>query len=308
MAFQRELSEFLRTEGAAAIFRDAGKPHGLLTTTGNWRSGSDRVSAQEPLPTLYMAHEHYALLHRLASRPAPARTRVELEVSNKFIPGPLPVYNTIGEIRGREKPDEFVIVGAHLDSWDLAQGTTDNGTGSSVVLEAARVLAKCGVQPYRTIRFCLFSGEEQGLHGSRAYVSQHKEELPRISMALAHDTGTRKVTGLGLQGRAVLKPLLEPELVSLKELGAQEITLASMGGTDHVSFERAGVPGFALRQDMTEYRFTHHSQSDTFDKAKEPDLIQGAQVMALIAMRVANLPALLPREKTAPAQTTPEKK
>jgi hypothetical protein len=295
-AFQRELAEFIRAEGAAAMLQDAGKPHGLLTTTGSWR-GEDRANAPEPLPSLFVAHEHYALLYRLASRPAPARTRLELEVTNKLIPGPLAVYNTIGELPGKEKPDEYVIVCAHLDSWDLAQGTTDNGTGSSIVLEAARILAKCGVQPRRTIRFCLFSGEEQGLHGSRAYVRQHKDELPRISVALAHDTGTGKVTGVGLQGRASIKPILDPELAALKEIGFAEVNLRSMMGTDHQSFERVGVPGFALQQDMSEYRLTHHSQSDTFDKANEANLIQGAQVMAVMAMRVANLPSMLPRER-----------
>lgn len=295
-SFRRELTEFLRSEGAAAVLQDAGKPHGLLTAGGGWQ-GLDRPSASDPMPSLFVAHEHYALLHRLASRPAPARTRVEIEISNKFIPGPIAVYNTVGEIRGSEKPDEYVILGAHLDSWDLAQGTTDNGTGSVVVLEAARILARSGTPPKRTIRFVLFTGEEQGLHGSRAYVKAHKEELPRVSMCLAHDTGTGRVVGVGLQGREVLKPILEGELVSLKELGVTDISLRSMGGTDHVSFEQAGVPGFALRQDMAEYRFTHHSQSDTLDKARTPDLIQGAQVMAVAAMRVANLPDLLPREK-----------
>src|SRR5262249_59827259 len=137
--------------GAAGRPQDAGKPHGLLTTTGSWR-GNDRASGAEPLPALFMAHEHYALLYRLATRPEPARTRVELEVTNKLIPGPLTVYNTMGEIPGSDKPDELVVVGAHLDSWDLAQGTTDNGTGSCVVLEAARILARSGVRPRRTIR------------------------------------------------------------------------------------------------------------------------------------------------------------
>ena len=296
MSFRQELSEFLRTEGAAVLLRDAGKPHGLLTATGSWR-GMDRASAPEPIPALFVAHEHYALLHRLATRPAPARTRVEMEITNKLIPGPVVVYNTVGEIRGAEKPDEFVIVGAHLDSWDLAQGTTDNGTGSSVVLEAARILAHCGTAPKRTIRFVLFTGEEQGLHGSRAYAEKHKDELPRISMCLVHDTGTGRVTAIGLQGREVIKPILETELTTLKELGLKEINLRSMGGSDHASFERAGVPGFAVQQDMGEYRLTHHSQSDTLDKAKEADLVQGAQVMAVAAMRVANLPALLPRDK-----------
>ena len=165
------------------------------------------------------------------------------------------------------------------------------------MLEAARILAKSGVKPKRTIRFCLFTGEEQGLFGSRAFVKQHQAEMAKTSMALVHDTGTGKVVGIGLQGRESLKPILEPELVSLKELGCTDINLRSMPGSDHMSFEAAAVPGFAVQQDWDEYRFTHHSQSDTLDKAKEPALIQGAQVLAVTALRVANLPNLLPHDK-----------
>jgi hypothetical protein len=296
MALYRETMNSLRSEGVAAVLQDAGKPHGLLTTSGGWR-GQDRAEAGDPVPSLYVAHEHYALLYRLATRAAPARTRVEIEVHNTFIPGPIAVYNTVGEIRGSEKPDEFVVVGAHLDSWDLAQGTTDNGTGSSVVLETARIISRCGIKPKRTIRFALFSGEEQGLHGSRAYVQQHKDELDRISMCLVHDTGTGKVVSINLQGRESLKPMMEPILAGLKDLGVTEFSMRSFGGSDHMSFDREGVPGLMLSQDMSGYRYTHHSQSDTYDKAREPDLIQGAQVMAVTAMRVANLPDLLPREK-----------
>jgi 6-phosphogluconolactonase len=301
MAFRRELSEFLRSEGVAAMLMDSAKPQGLLNMTGSWASmgGRDRASSSEPIPTLFVAHEHYALLYRLASRPEPARTRIELEVSNKFIPGPIAVYNTIAEIKGSEKPDECVILGAHLDSWDLGTGTTDNGTGSSVVLEAARILAKSGVTPKRTIRFILFSGEEEGLFGSGAYVKQHKDELPRISMCLVHDTGTGKVTGLGLQQRQALKPIFDRELTSLKAIGLENIDLRSMPGSDHQSFDSEGVPGLCLQQDMSEYNWTHHSQSDTLDKAHEDNLVQGAQVMAVVAMRVANLPELLPHGKPA---------
>jgi len=254
-----------------------------------------------------MPHNHYALLYRLASRPAPARTRIEVEINNKLIPGPLTVYNTVGDIVGKEKPDEFVVIGAHLDSWDLGSGTTDNGTGSSVVLEAARVLAKCGVQPRRTIRFCLFTGEEQGLCGSRAYVKQHKDEMARTSMCIVHDTGTGKVLGLGLQGRKVIQPLLESQIVSLKERGPFNINLSSMNGSDHASFDEIGVPGFAVQQDMSTYMMTHHSISDTFDAANEKDLIQGAQCVAVIGMRVANLPLLLPRDKEQPKGEEPKK-
>src|SRR5271167_1741241 len=140
------------------------------------------------------------MLYRLASRAAPAKTRMELEVTNKFIPGPIAVYNTIGEIKGSEKPNECVIIGAHLDSWDLGTGATDNGTGSAVVMEAARALVKSGLEPNRTIRFILFTGEEQGLCGSHAYVTAHKDEMGKISGVLVHDTGTSRVISIGMMG------------------------------------------------------------------------------------------------------------
>jgi len=300
-AFRRELADFLKAEGALAILVDAAKPHGLLITTGTWR-GTDRGEPQEPLPVLFVAHEHYRMLHRLSTRPGEPPARVELAVDNRFVPGPITVFNTVGEIRGRSRPDEFVVVGAHLDSWDLATGTTDNGTGTCVVLEVARALASLareGQPPERTIRFVLFSGEEQGLHGSKQYVKRHQQEMPRTSAALVHDTGTGKVYGLALQGRAAVRTVLEPELQSLKTVhGWKGLDLANTGGTDHLSFEAAGVPGFACRQEIDEYRLTHHTQSDTFDKAKPDNLTQGAQVLAIAAMRIANLPTLLPREKS----------
>ncbi|MCS7021666.1 MAG: M20/M25/M40 family metallo-hydrolase [Gemmataceae bacterium] len=291
-----ELNEFLKSEGVACIATSAAKPHALLVTTGGWPN--DIVAAENRVPRVFMAHEHYALLWRLASQPN-ATVRVETDISNTFIRGPITVYNTVGELRGSEKPDEYVVVGAHLDSWDLASGTTDNGTGSCVVLEAARALSRLaqqGYPPKRTIRFVLFSGEEQGLHGSRRYVQRYKDELPKHSAAIVHDTGTGRVQGLALHNRKGCYEILQRELEILKELdGWVGVSLRSMGGTDHLSFNAVGVPGFACLQEMDEYRLTHHTQSDTFDKAKEPYLIQGAQVVSVTALRIANLPELLPR-------------
>lgn len=296
--FQAELSDFYKAEGAACTVIDSAKPHGLLTMSGGWPRG-DRAEVPTGPARVYMAHESYALLWRLADRPEPAVTRVEFEISNTFVPGPVVVHNTVGEIRGSEKPDEFVVVGAHLDSWDLGTGTTDNGTGSCVVLETARVLgklAKEGVRPKRTIRFCLFTGEEQGLYGSKKYVEKHKDEMPKTSIALVHDTGTGKVTGFGTHEQSKVAAVMEPELASLKALdGWKGLDSRGIQGSDHQSFHSSGVPGFACRQDVDEYRLTHHTQSDTFDHAKEPNLVQGAQVMAVAALRVANLPELLPR-------------
>jgi hypothetical protein len=301
-ALSSTISEFIKEEGAAATLRDSGKPHGLLVTTGGWR-GNDGKAPADGTASLFVAHEHYALLYRLGKESPDNPPIVELEVKNTFVPGPVTVYNTVGEVRGSEKPDEIVVVGAHLDSWDLASGTTDNGTGSSVTLEVARTiatLAKAGMGPKRTIRFVLFSGEEQGLHGSKQYCIKHKDELSKHSAALVHDTGTGKVLNFGMLGREQCKKILEGELTSLmtKEIGFEGPVITGLrGGTDHYSFHTEGVPGFACGQDPDEYLFTHHTQSDTFDKAKHPNLIQGAQVFAVAAMRIANLPEMLPREK-----------
>jgi Zn-dependent M28 family amino/carboxypeptidase len=276
--------------------------------TGNWPRNVERAKTVEGVPQLFVVHEHYALLWRLASRPEPAHTRVELEVVNKFIPGPVTVYNTVGEIRGTEKPDEYVVCGAHLDSWDLGQGTTDNGTGSCTVLETARILGKAaqeGIRPKRTIRFILFTGEEEGLWGSRRYVEAHPADMPKTSAAFIHDTGTGRVVGVNAVGSEAIKETFDRELVSLKELGVS-VNLGrgggGGGGSDHATFQGVGVPGVMYQQDRAEYGFTHHSQSDTLDKAREPDLIESAQVMAICALRTANLPELLPRIPVNPGR------
>lgn len=297
-AFRQQLSKFLRDEGAVALFTDSGKPHMLLNMTGSWKPGAtpaeSLAACEQELPTFFVAHEHYAMLYRLASK---GETKIRLDAHAKFLPGPITIYNTVGEIRGTEKPDEVVVCAGHLDSWDLGTGSTDNGTGTCVTLEAARVLSKCGIKPKRTIRFILFTGEEEGLKGSQAYVKAHKDDLSKISAALINDTGTGKCTGLGLMGHPDLEKTMEPLIVSLRPLGLTKFNEGRMGGSDHASFDGAGVPGFWFVQDPVEYRLTHHSQSDTYDKAHEPDLVQCAQCMAVLAMRVADLPDLLPHHQ-----------
>jgi gluconolactonase len=301
-AFRKGLREFLINEGAAGMMQDAGKHLGLLFTTGSWvTGGADRPSVENKLPSVAVAHEHFAMLWRLASRPAPAKTRVELDVANTFVPGPLQAFNTVGEIRGSDKAEDLVIIGAHLDSWDLGQGVLDNGTGTSVVLETARTLVRSGFVPRRTIRFVLFTGEEQGLHGSKNYVKQHKDELPRITAAIVHDTGTGKVIGLGWHGRPELTPILEKNLATLKTLGVKNFQARGATGSDHYTFDKAGVPGCIFRQEIAGYRFAHHSQADTLELVREADLVQGVQVMAIAALRLANLDEPLPRGKQATA-------
>jgi dipeptidyl aminopeptidase/acylaminoacyl peptidase len=302
--FARQFSGFLEKEGVAAVLTDSGKPLGLLNM-GGVMMGADRPSAANRVPRAFVAHDHYEMLWRLASRPAPARTRVEIEIKNTFVPGPIAVSNVVGEIIGRDKPDEMVVCGAHLDSWDLGTGTTDNGSGTTVVLEAARALAKTGIRPRRTIRFVLFTGEEQGMLGSKAYTDKHKDELPRVSAALVHDTGVGKIVGIDARHRPVLQPILARELAGLKDLGVASFDGAFISGSDHATFDRFGVPGLMFRQERAGYFLSHHSQADTMDRAIEANLIQGAQVMAVAALRIADLDALLPRDRATPAGGAP---
>jgi len=249
------------------------------------------------VPTAFMTRENYAQIWRLLDAgPVEAEVNIESTLSGK----PVEVYNTVAEIRGTEKPDEVVIVGGHLDSWDLGTGATDNGTGSMVVLAAARALQKLGVQPKRTIRFVLFTGEEQGLNGSKAYVKDHAAELGKISGVLVHDTGTGKVLTIGLMGNYNVRETMDRVLYPLgRGVGLAEPTLRSEGGSDHVPFDQAGVPGFWCVQDPANYEKMHHSQADTLDHVKWDDLTEGAQVLAVFAYNVAQWPELLPRKAPA---------
>src|SRR6266852_2864374 len=285
----KERTEFWKQEGVAAVLRDSNKPHGLLNMTDVSLERYD-IGA---IPTAFITGEGYRTIFRMLQRHLPVQ--VEMEMTNAIGDKRMEVYNTVAEIPGAEKPDEVVILGAHLDSWDLGTGSTDNGTGSMAVLAAARALQKVNLKPKRTIRFVLFSGEEQGLYGSQEYVKKHKNELEKISGVLVHDTGTGRVLTLGLHDNYQDRELVDQVLAPLKELKLLEPSMLRLSGTDHLSFNEAGVPGFWCIQDGAEYSKTHHSQSDTFDKAWKDELIQGSQVLAAWAYNTAQLPAMLPR-------------
>ncbi len=292
--FSQERNEFFKNEGVLATLTDSGKPDGLINMTGV----GGRNYAIGAVPAAFITSENYSLIWRLMKR---GPVTVELEITNAFTEKPVEVYNTVAELRGAIKPDEIVVLGAHLDSWDLGTGSTDNGTGAMVVLEAARALQKLGLRPARTIRFALFSGEEQGLNGSRAYVAAHKDELPRISAALIHDTGTGRVISISLMRNYQDEEIMTKVVAPLHSLGLLELSERWMGGSDHASFEAAGVPGFFCIQDPAQYFQTHHTQADTFDQAHEADLVEGAQVMAAVAFNIAQLPQLLPRKPAPPS-------
>ncbi|HXI21396.1 MAG TPA: M20/M25/M40 family metallo-hydrolase [Gemmatimonadales bacterium] len=286
----------LRKAGALGILTDGSKEFGLMTMSGSPNSVS-------PLPNLVIAHEDYAMFDRLLE--AGVTPRISGRIDNRLGRTPVKQWNTVAEIRGSELPGEVVILGAHLDSWDLGTGTTDNGTGAMVVLEAARALAQSGLRPKRTVRFILFTGEEQGLLGSKAYAAAHAADADSIQAVLVLDNGTGMVTGQALQGRDDLEQLWHDLLAPVADLGASNVRQANKGGTDHLSFLPYGVPGFNFDQESRGYGHTHHSQVDTYDHAVPGDLRQASAVMAVTAWELANLPALLPRGPTSPV-TPPE--
>jgi len=286
-------TKFFTEEGVGAVLEGSEKWYGVLNM-----GAIGREYAPSVIPTAFMTRENYTLLWRLLDAGA---VEAEVNIGSSFSGRPVEVYNTVAEISGTEKPDEVVIVGGHLDSWDLGTGATDNGTGSMTVLEAARALQKLGVKPKRTIRFVLFTGEEQGLNGSKVYVNVHEKELEKISGVLVHDSGTGKVLTIGLMGNYAVRETIDRALYSLaraQDVGLAEPTLRSEGGSDHVLFDGAGVPGFWCVQEGVDYEKTHHSQADTLDRVRWDDLTEGAQVLAVFAYNVAQLPEMLPR-KTA---------
>ncbi len=226
---------------------------------------------------------------------------VEFDVQNHFRKGPIPQFNVIADIVGTEKPYEFVVVGGHIDSWDGASGTTDNGTGTATTLEAARILAAIGAKPRRSIRFMLWGGEEQGLLGSRAWVQAHKDEMGKYSACLVHDGGTNYVSGIA--GMKEMRPQLETAFEHVLKMGGElkfairEIDAFRPIGSDHEAFTAAGVPGFFWDQaGRADYNHTHHTQFDTYAAAIPEYQMHTAVVVATGALGIANLPEMLTRE------------
>ena len=250
----------------------------------------------------------------------------EANLQHTFTKGPIPVYNTIAEIRGTDFPDEVIIISAHLDSWDGpgSEGCTDNGTGTAVTLEAARILAAVGAKPRRTIRFINWTGEEQGLLGSKAWIDLHKDELPKISAVFVDDGGTNYESGVGCIDTMVdlMAAATAPTNyafqtqadgwlnVNVRKTGKK---IPGGGGSDHASFNAQGVPGFFWAEDKGTANYSHgwHTQHDTLDLAVPEYLLQSSTNAAIVAYRLACAPTMLPREikeeekQPEPAKTSP---
>ena len=284
--------------------------------------------AHPNLPQITISIEHCNRLIRMIQAGEKLRARLNIEV--QFHTDDLMAYNTIAEIPGGDKKDEIVMVGAHMDSWHSGTGATDNGAGCAVAMEAVRILKALNLQPRRTIRIGLWSGEEQGLFGSRAYVKDHfgvradegsplatmaalmggappvkittKSEYDKFSSYFNLDNGTGKIRGVYLQSNEAVRPIFREWLMPFKEMGASTLSISNTGGTDHLSFDAVGLPGFQFIQDEIEYGSrSHHSNMDVFDRIQADDLKQAATIMAAFLYNAAMMDEKLPR-RTPPAK------
>lgn len=271
----------------AVLLLDAGKPFDLFTM------GSISDYRATRVPIAFLDHADYSLLSRLQQDGKPVTLTIDLE--NTFSPGPVPASITVAQIKGSEHPEEQVIIGGHLDSWDLGQGAVDNGTGAMAVLEAARALKALGWRPRRTITFILFTGEEQGGIGAETFLKNHRSEIGKMDAVLVDDTGTGKVTSIALENLWFTGPLLSEIYRPLEEVfDLDPISTRYFGSSDHVDFLRAGVPAYFCVQKPADYGFAHHSQDDTLDEVIPDQVNEGAALLAAWAWNVSEMPQPLP--------------
>ena len=336
-----------QSEGAAVIL-DPGRGDGgtIFVQSVNIPAPTDTPFDRRPrawakettgvIPQIGVAAEHYNRLARMIMKGVPVQ--LEINIAAKFYDQDPMSYNVVAEIPGTDLKDEIVMLGAHYDSWHAGTGATDNGAGSAVCLEAIRILQTLGLKPRRTIRVALWSGEEQGLLGSRAYVTDHfakapqrgggggggggaagagaagaqqgptpptdlKADYEKFAGYFNLDNGTGKVRGIYLQGNEAVRPIFRAWLAPFRDLGASTLTIQNTGGTDHLSFDAVGLPGFQFIQDEIEYDTrTHHSNMDVYDRIQEDDMKQAATIMAAFVYNTAMRDKKLPR-KQLPGQS-----
>ena len=326
--FWKKLAAFLEEEGVLAVIEPSSRDNGVVRVSGN-RSNRE---GERPLgvATLTMTTEHYNRLVRMLDREI--EPELEIDVAVKWFEEDGKAYNTIADLSGSDLADEIVLAGAHLDSWHTGTGATDNGANCAVVMEALRIIKDSGLQPRRTIRAGLWSGEEQGYMGSRAYVEQHlatrpettdpeQLELPefarertwpiqplpehsKLSAYFNIDNGIGRIRGINAEENAAIVPVFEAWLRPLADLGADNVAMRATGGTDHQPFDWVGIPGFQFIQDPMDYMGrTHHTNVDTYDHLNPDDLKQNAVILASFLWQAANRDDLLPRK---PMPTKPK--
>ncbi|HVN03686.1 MAG TPA: M20/M25/M40 family metallo-hydrolase [Bryobacteraceae bacterium] len=305
------LDGWLVVNGALLRMDDAARGEGIIV--------AQQHRAYDPsktIPTVILRNDDYGRIERLlADR---EDVKVEFNIVNQIYPEGKTSYNVVAEIPGADKADEVVMLGGHLDSWHAATGATDNAAGSSIMLEAARLIQVLGLKPRRTIRVALWSGEEEGLLGSLAYVKQHfgtfenqKPEFSKLDCYFNVDSGTGRIRGGSIFGPPEAAAVLRPVLMQFKEWGVGGINVTgsrNTGGTDSTSFNNAGLPGVGLQQDPIEYMaMTHHTNLDTYERMIPEDVKEAAVVVASAVWHVANRDAMVPRftKEQMPAPVEP---
>jgi carboxypeptidase Q len=299
---------WLANQGVAAVLLgDVAHVGGDIGTN----NGASRDMAAPHVPTVHVAQESYGRIARILEKKVPVT--LELNMENRFIPANTSSFNVIGEIPGTDPKlkDEVVMIGAHFDSWHSGTGATDNGAGSGVMLEAMRLLQSLHLQPRRTIRIALWTGEEQGLLGSRAYVAQHfgvtdstglhaKPEQRKLAAYFNVDNGSGKIRGVYLQGIEAERPIFDAWMAPFRDLGMKTLTINNTGGTDHLSYIAVGLPGFQFIQDPLDYgNVTHHTNQDVYERLQPDDMKFNAAVVASFAWQAAQRDDMLPRPAMA---------
>jgi carboxypeptidase Q len=295
----RQVDEFLVANGARLRVNDAAREHGQIIAFSN-----RTYDPAKALPTVVLRNEDYGRISRILADGTPVE--LEFDIVNKVYPEGATAYNAIAEIPGSDKKDEVVMLGGHLDSWHSATGATDNAIGCAVMMEAARVLKAIGVTPRRTIRVALWSGEEQGILGSQAYVKQHfgsfeaaKPEYAKLDAYLNIDSGTGRARGAGVFGPAAAAAIVRETLKPFEDLavfGASATSSRTVGGTDSTAFNNAGLPGIGFGQDPIEYNtHTHHTNLDNYERVIEDDVKASAIAIAATLYQLAMRDEMLPR-------------
>lgn len=302
-------TKFWVDEGVAAVLDFSIGDGGTVFVT----SGGSRDAKEPPVPAqVTLAVEHYGRIARMLEKNIPVT--LQMDIDNKFFDTDLNSFNIVGELPGTDKADEVVMIGAHFDSWHTGTGATDNAAGSAVMLEAMRILKATGVRLRRTVRIGLWTGEEQGLLGSREYVKAHFGD-PKATLTPEHakfsayfnvDNGTGQIRGVFLQGNEAVAPIFSSWMEPFRNMGMTTLAIRNTGGTDHLSFDTVGLPGFQFVQDEIEYNArTHHSSMDVYERVQANDMINNAVIVASFAYNASIRDEKLPRKplpKAAPAR------
>ncbi|HJZ95229.1 MAG TPA: M20/M25/M40 family metallo-hydrolase [Candidatus Solibacter sp.] len=278
-----------RKVGIAALLIQSNHPHGLL-----YRHPLVMLNEELAPPAAIISREQFGRLARLAAH---GTVRVRVKLTNKT-GGAFESRNVIAEIKGRERPDEIVLLGAHLDSWDLGTGAEDNGANSALVIETLRAMKALSLKPRRTIRFALFTGEEQGMFGSAGYVKRHAAEMDKHNAVVIFDIGTGRTTGFFLNGREELRRPLEKALAGVAGLEAAEHLIDGIDGTDNLDFLLSGVPNLVANQDGVPYLAQYHAESDTVDRINPRELRANTAIAAALVWALAEDPERFGRRQT----------